>query len=103
MNAWLIVTRISFDVFVGQLAWNAGVEKKPTRGVFKTSSVALRRFGMCQNGVRPSVPFGARTFTSVHVEKSFAVIGPFAFAPPLYAPQLPLLCVVGILYDSNPP
>src|SRR5947209_8361471 len=103
MNAWLIVTRISFDVFVCQFAWNAGVEKNPTRGIFETTSVALRSDGTSQNFEGVSVLVGARTFTSFHVEKSAPVSTAFVFVPPVNAPQLPLLCVVGILYDSKPP
>ena len=42
MSDWLVVTRISLLVFVCQLAKNAGVLKKPTRGTVRTSSVAER-------------------------------------------------------------
>ena len=48
MSAWFIVTRIWFDVLVCQLAKNAGVLKKPTRGIVSTSSVTFgsRSLGM---------------------------------------------------------
>ena len=45
MSVWFIVTRIWLLVFVCQFAKNAGVLKKPTRGVESTSSVAARSAG----------------------------------------------------------
>ena len=45
ISVWLSVTRIWLTELVGQLAKNAGVVKKPGRGVASTSSVAARSVG----------------------------------------------------------
>jgi hypothetical protein len=45
MSVWFSVTRIWFEALVCQLAKNAGVLKKPTRGTESTSSLAERSFG----------------------------------------------------------
>jgi len=45
MSAWLIVTRIVLLVLVCQLAKNAGVLKKPTRGTCRASELDARRLG----------------------------------------------------------
>ena len=45
MSVWFIVTRIWLLMLVCQLAKNAGVLKKPTRGIDSTSSVAARSAG----------------------------------------------------------
>ena len=45
MSAWFIVTRIWLLALVGQLAKKAGVLKKPTRGIDRTSSRAARKAG----------------------------------------------------------
>ena len=45
ISVWFSVTRIWLLVFVCQLAKNAGVVKKPGRGIVSTSSVAVRSAG----------------------------------------------------------
>ncbi len=45
ISVWFSVTRIWLLMFVCQFAKNAGVLKKPTRGMVSTSSVAVRSAG----------------------------------------------------------
>src|SRR6266478_9458640 len=58
-----MVTRAWLLALVGQLAKNAGVVRKPTRGVLTTSSVAARSVGRSQKMLRVSPALGARTVT----------------------------------------
>src|SRR6185437_15467332 len=70
MSAWLVVARAWLLVFVGQLAKKAGVEKKPTRGTWSTSSVAWRSEKRSQKRVVASPGFGGRIVTGFQSVKS---------------------------------
>src|SRR5216684_3401854 len=59
INVWLIVTRIWLLVFVCQLAKNAGVLKKPTRGVTRTISLVVRSAGRSKKRVGAAVDLRA--------------------------------------------
>src|SRR5262245_3540314 len=90
ISAWLVVTRYALLGLVGQLAKNATVVRKPTRGVSRTSSVVLgsRSLGRFQKVVRSSPALGGRMVIMRQVFQSASVNSGTGGAP-WQAPRLP--------------